>query len=131
MLQPWQYYARGRPWIAFVAAYALALQTLLSAFAGPSFAADDVGDAFSIICQSGHSGDPQGGSNVPRRHAPCCMFCTLACGSPAILGADQPALAALAAPVSDVVRPRDEHVMAFFSFTGRYPRGPPATILAS
>jgi hypothetical protein len=129
MLQCGQYCARVRPWIAMAAAYALAIQMVLSAFV-PSFAPAVAGDAFSVICHSGHSDGRDGGGKAPLRQTPG-ICCTLVCGSPAILGPDQAALAALEAPVSHVVRPCDEHILAHFSSPSGYPRGPPGAILAS
>jgi hypothetical protein len=104
--------ARVRPWIAMAAAYALAIQMVLSAFV-PSFAPAVAGDAFSVVCQSGHSDSRDGGGNASLRQTPG-ICCTLVYGSPAILGPDQVALAALEAPVSHVVRPCDEHILAHF-----------------
>jgi hypothetical protein len=115
MLQSWQYCARVRPWIALAAAYALAIQMVLSAFV-PSFAPAVAGDAFSVI--------------APLRQTPG-ICCTLVYGSPAILGPDQAALAALEAPVSHVVRPCGEQIVAHVSSPSGYPRGPPGAILAS
>jgi hypothetical protein len=129
MLQSLQYCARARPWIAMAAAYAIAIQMVLSAFA-PSIAPVVEGDAFSVICQSGRSDDRDGGGNAPLQQTPG-TCCTLVYGSPAILGPDQSALAALEAPVSHVVRRCDGHILAHFSSCSGYPRGPPRAVLAS
>ena len=69
-----------RPWIAMVAAYALALQVLLSGLAGAHAmaAGSGAGDLF-VICHGSGDG-PADGQNVPDqspRPASPCVLCTL------------------------------------------------------
>ena|SRR5580704_4619357 len=62
--------------IALVAAYGLALQTLLAAVIAP---APDAAFA-SVICASDHGRDAGDTNDVPPTpgHGPCCPFCLLA-----------------------------------------------------
>jgi hypothetical protein len=114
--------ARGclRPWIAMVAAYALALQVLLSGIAGAHAMAGAASgpDALFVICHG--SGDaPADSQNVPDTPRPAspCLLCTLTKAPCAIIDV----------VAASTVAPRTEgRIIEFDSPTGRYQRGPPA-----
>jgi hypothetical protein len=118
-----------RPWIAMVAAYALALQVLLTGIAAGHVMA--VGDApageLFVICHGG--GDNSSDSRdlpdkLPVPRSPC-VLCTLAHGS-AILPTHHGIATLDALMVSNVVPRSDGRIIAFDSPTGQYQRGPPA-----
>jgi hypothetical protein len=123
-----------RPWIAVVAAYALALQVLLSGLAaGQLIAADDSTGSLFVICHSGGntpSDDPQAPAQTPSPQWPC-ILCTLAKAPSAVLPASHAVVAVLATTAS-IVAPEDpSRIFAFDSPTGRYQRGPPIILSIS
>src|SRR5919204_2812495 len=79
--------SRVRPWIAMVAAYALALQLLLiGVAAGHAMNAGDAsGSGLFVICHGDGSSDPQGLPDKQPLAQPPCIFCTLAKAPCAIL----------------------------------------------
>jgi hypothetical protein len=121
---------RMRPWIAMAAAYALALQVLLSGLAGAhAMAAVSVADDLFVICHS--SGDASAdGQNVPDqlpRPASLCVLCTLTNAPCAILPIDHSIITIDVVAASKVVSRKDGRIIEFESPTGRYQRGPPAS----
>jgi hypothetical protein len=78
--------SRMRPWIATIAAYALALQVLLTGVAaGHLMAADDASaSSLFVICHGNSSSDDQElPGKEPLARSPC-MLCTLAKASCAL-----------------------------------------------
>jgi hypothetical protein len=118
-----------RPWIAMAAAYALALQVLLSGLAGAHAMASGpaAGDLF-VICHGSGDG-PADSQNVPD-HAPRpaspCVLCTLTNAPCAILPIDHGIIAIDVVAASKVVSRKNDRIIEFESPTGRYQRGPPA-----
>jgi len=114
-------YRRIRPWVALAAAYAVALQMVLTAFGGPMHAADGAaGDAYVLCLNSdGGSGDP---GQLPVHKSPC-VLCAMAQGVSAVAPIAESASAVV---VSAVVftEPRDRPI-GYRSPTGQYQRGPP------
>src|SRR3954471_9635197 len=85
-----KYRSRMRPWIAMVAAYALALQVLLSGIAGAhAMAGGSLSGELFVICHgSGDaSSDNQTVPDTPRPATPC-VLCTLTSAPCAILPID-------------------------------------------
>ena len=126
MLQQIRDCARGRPWIAIAAAYAVALQMVFGGLGVASSAGS--ADTFSIICQNGgHSGNEDGGGSLPVHQSPC-VLCAVAHVS-VILNGGHPA-DAVAGPAVDsdlVPPPRDDLLVAIHVLRGNYARGPPST----
>jgi hypothetical protein len=125
-----KYRSRMRPWIAMVAAYALALQVLLSGIAGAHAmaGAGSASDALFVICHGG--GDaPAHSQNIPDqppRPATPCVLCTLTSAPCAILPIDH-SIATIDVLAASIVGPREEgRIIEFDSPTGQYQRGPPA-----
>jgi Protein of unknown function (DUF2946) len=119
--------SRIRPWIAMVAAYALALQVLLSGIAGAhAMAAGSLSGELFVICHG--SGDaPADSQNVPDTPRPAtpCVLCTLTSAPCAILPIDH-SIATIDVAAASIVGPRQEgRIIEFDSPTGRYQRGPP------
>jgi hypothetical protein len=82
--------SRMRPWIAMVAAYALALQVLLSGIAGAhAMAAGSLSGELFVICHGSGDGpaDNQNVPDTPRPAAPC-LLCTLTKAPCALLPVD-------------------------------------------
>ena len=128
MLELRKYRSRMRPWIAMVAAYALALQVLLSGIAGAhAMAAGSLSGELFVICHG--SGDvPADSQNVPDTPRPAtpCVLCTLTSAPCAILPIDH-SIATIDVVAASIVGPRQEgRIIEFDSPTGRYQRGPPA-----
>jgi hypothetical protein len=123
-----KYRSRMRPWIAMVAAYALALQVLLSGIAGAhAMAAGSLSGELFVICHG--SGDaPADSQNVPDTPRPAtpCVLCTLTSAPCAILPIDH-SIATIDVVAASIVGPRQEgRIIEFDSPTGRYRHGPPA-----
>jgi hypothetical protein len=129
MLRPFRARRGLRPWVAVVAAYALAFQVLLSGLAaGALLAATDAsaGDLF-VICHGSGSG-PANDQNLPdepQLPRPPCVLCTLTQAPCAILPVEQAIASLPAIVVSNVVPGNDGRIFRFDSPTGRYQRGPP------
>jgi hypothetical protein len=123
---------RVRPWIAMMAAYALALQLLLTGIAAAhAVAADEApaGDLFVVCHGSGDSpAVDQDGTAKPPVSRSSCVLCTLTSASCAALPAD-PGISIIDTKLlSDVFAWNDAPRIKFDSPTGQYPRGPPAPI---
>jgi hypothetical protein len=117
----------ARPWIAVLAAYALALQVLLSGVAvGQSMAAGSTSDAFVVCHGNGDdpAGDPNGSGKPPLERSPC-MLCTLAKAACAVLPADQGVSRLDFSTVASVVPAHGGRLIEYESPTGQYQRGPP------
>ena len=119
-----------RPWIATLAAYALALQVLLTGVAlGHLTAAGDTSASSPfVICHgNGSSDDQELPGKEPLARSPC-MLCTLAKAPCAILPTDHGIVVSDAIGISKAVARTDGRVIAFNSPTGQYQRGPPLSI---
>jgi len=126
---------RMRPWIATVAAYALALQVLLTGVAAGHFmAAGDMaaGDASAsslfVICHGNGASDDQ---ELPTKAPPAqssCILCTLAKAPCAILPTDHGIAVSDAMGTANAAVRTDGPVLEFNSPTGQYQRGPPLSI---
>ncbi|WP_347276900.1 DUF2946 family protein [Rhizobium sp. YJ-22] len=122
---------RPGTWVAFVAAYMLVLQSLLTAFAVGAMAAPRPIDAFGgIICTSHGDTKPSGDGSSDRHDPPdCCMAgCAMLSGAPAPRGAD--ALLFVGAPREIAVVFREYTSPVFHLREGRSgnPRAPPAAL---
>jgi hypothetical protein len=112
-----------------VAAYALAIQVLLSGIAaGQLMASTDAsaGDLFVICHGSGGPSDERNLPDEPQLPRPPCVLCTLTQAPCAILPIDQDVARLPAIVVSNVVPGNDGRIFRFDSPTGRYQRGPPS-----
>jgi hypothetical protein len=121
---------RMRPWIATVAAYALALQVLLTGMAAGHFmaAGDASASTLFVICHGNSSSDDQDlPGKEPLAQSPC-MLCTLAKAPCAILPTDHGIAVRDAAGISNAVARTDGRILEFNSPTGQYQRGPPMSI---
>jgi hypothetical protein len=119
-----------RPWIATVAAYALALQVLLTGVAaGHVMAAGDASaSSLFVICHGNSSSDNQDlPGNEPLAQSPC-ILCTLAKAPCAILPADHRIAISDAMGISNAAARTDGRIIEFNSPTGQYQRGPPMSI---
>jgi hypothetical protein len=119
-----------RPWIAAVAAYALALQVLLTGVTAGHFVAagDASASSLFVICHgNGSSDDQELPGNAPLAQSPC-MLCTLAKAPCAILPNDHGIALSDAMVTSNAVARTDGPVLEFNSPTGQYQRGPPMGI---
>jgi Protein of unknown function (DUF2946) len=130
MLRPLRARRGMRSWVAMVAAYALALQVLLSGLAagGLLAAADASAGELFVICHGSGNGpsNDQGLPDDPQLpHAPC-VLCTLAQAPCAVLPVDHAVMRLPAIVASNVVPGNDGRIFRFDSPTGRYQRGPPA-----
>jgi|SRR6516225_7965864 hypothetical protein len=119
-----------RPWIAAVAAYALALQVLLTGVTAGHFMAAGDASASSpfVICHGNSSPDDQ---DLPDKTPPAqspCMLCTLAKAPCAILPTNHGIAIGDAIGISKAVARTDGRVIEFNSPTGQYQRGPPLGI---
>ena len=112
-----------------VAAYALALQVLLSGIAGAhAMAAGSLSGELFVICHGSGDGpaDNQNVPDTPRPAAPC-LLCTLTSAPCAILPVDH-SIATIDVVAASIVGPRAEgRIIEFDSPTGQYQRGPPAS----
>ena len=129
MLELRKYRSRMRPWIAMVAAYALALQVLLSGIAGAHAMAGPAsvsGDLFVICHGSGDaSADSQNVPDTPRPASPC-VLCTLTSAPCAILPVDHSIVTIDVVAAASIVARTEGRIIEFDSPTGQYQRGPPA-----
>ena len=121
---------RMRPWIAAVAAYALALQVLLTGVsAGHVMAAGDASaSTLFVICHGNGSSDDQ---ELPAKAPPVqssCILCTLAKAPCAILPTDHSNAVSDAMGTANAAVRTDGPVLEFNSPTGQYQRGPPMSI---
>jgi hypothetical protein len=123
---------RIRPWVAMVAAYALALQVLLSGVAAGHFMA--AGDASAsdlfVICHGAGVAwpDDQGlPDKQPLPQSPC-VLCTLTKAPSAILPVGHGIAIVAAIMVSTAVPNNDGRIIPFDSPTGQYQRGPPTSL---
>jgi hypothetical protein len=119
-----------RPWIATVAAYALALQVLLTGMAaGHLMAAGDASASSPfVICHgNGSSDDQELPGKEPLAQSPC-MLCMLAKAPCAILPTGHGIAISDAIGISKAVARTDGRVIEFNSPTGQYQRGPPLSI---
>ena len=119
--------SRMRPWIATVAAYALALQVLLTGAAvGHVMAAGNTSASSPfVICHGNGSPDDQDlPGKEPLAQSPC-MLCTLAKTPCAILPTDHGIAVSDAIGTSNAAARTDGPVLEFNSPTGQYQRGPP------
>ena len=118
---------RMRPWIAAVAAYALALQVLLTGVVAGHFmvAGDASASSLFVICHGNSSSDDQDlPGKEPLARSPC-MLCTLAKTPCAILPTDHGIAVSDAIGTSNAAARTDGPVLEFNSPTGQYQRGPP------
>jgi hypothetical protein len=122
--------SRMRPWIATVAAYALALQVLLTGVAAGHFmaAGDASASTLFVICHGNSSSDNQ---DLPAKEPPAqspCVLCTLAKAPCAILATGLGIAISDTMGISNAAAPTDGRILAFNSPTGQYQRGPPISI---
>ena len=121
---------RMRPWIATVAACALALQVLLTGVTAGHFmaAGDASASSLFVICHGNASSDDQDlPGKEPLARSPC-MLCTLAKAPCAILPSDHGIAVSDAMGTSNAAARTDGPVLEFNSPTGQYQRGPPMSI---
>jgi hypothetical protein len=118
-----------RPWIAMTAAYALALQLLLTGIAAAHAVAstDAPGKLFAICHGVGDSaaGD-QDGTGKPPLPQSTCALCTLTSAPCAVLPPIHSISFIDAKSVSDVFPWNDARTIQYDSPTGQYQTGPPA-----
>jgi hypothetical protein len=118
-----------RPWIAMVAAYALALQVLLSGLAAGHFmaAADASASDLFVICHGSGAASPddQGLPDKPPLPQAPCVLCTLIKAPSAILPVGHGVAIVAAIMISAAVPNDDGRIIPFDSPTGQYQRGPP------
>jgi hypothetical protein len=118
---------RMRPWIATLAAYALALHVLLTGVAAGHAmpGGNEPATSLFVICHGDGSSDGQDlPDKQPLAQSPC-MFCTLAKATCAILPPDHGIVISRAMGISNAALQSDGRVIAFHSPTGQYQRGPP------
>jgi hypothetical protein len=77
---------KGRPWIAMIAAYAVALQMLLSAAVGSQIAAT-APDAAAALCYGSVIADASGQGDVVHLHQASCILCSVGLSAPVDLAA--------------------------------------------
>ena len=121
---------RMRPWIATVAAYALALQVLLTGVAAGHVMGfgDASASSLFVICHGNGSSDDQGlPGQAPLAQSPC-MVCTLAKAPCAILPSDHGIAVSDAMGTPNAAARTDGPVLEFNSPTGQYQRGPPMSV---
>ena len=119
--------SRMRPWIATVAAYALALQVLLTGMAAGQFmaAGNESASSLFVICHGNGSSDNQDlPDKQPLAQFPC-ILCMLAKAPCAILPTDHGIAIIDTMGISNAAVRRDGHIIEFNSPTGQYQRGPP------
>jgi hypothetical protein len=116
-----------------VAAYALALQVLLSGMAAGHFMAlaDPSARDLFVICHGTGNGssDDQGLPGKPQLPRSPCVLCTLTQTPCAILPVDHAVARISAIVVSSVVPRNDGRIFQYHSPTGQYQRGPPSRAL--
>ena len=117
-----------RPLIAIVAAYALALQVLLSGLAGAhAMAAGPLSGDLFVICHGsgGGSAEDQNLPDKPPLPNPPCVLCTLTNAPSAILPFAHSIATIDVVAASNLVSRNEARIIEFISPTGRYERGPP------
>jgi hypothetical protein len=122
--------SRMRPWIATVAAYALALQVLLTGVAAGHVMGfgDASASTLFVICHGKSSSDDQGlPDKEPLARSPC-ILCTLAKAPCAILPSDHGIAVSDAIGTSNAAARTEGRILEFNSPTGQYQRGPPMSI---
>jgi hypothetical protein len=122
--------SRMRPWIATVAAYALALQVVLTGVAAGHFmaAGDASASTLFVICHGNSSSDNQDlPGNEPPAQSPC-ILCTLAKAPCAILPTDHGIAVGDAMGTANAAARTEGRILEFNSPTGQYQRGPPMSI---
>jgi DUF2946 family protein len=128
VLSFWRGQGRLRPWIATVAAYALALQALLGSVIVAQAANNP--DAF-VICTASDDGSAVGHGGTQQRVHENCALCTLAKNAHAILADDHTALPAPVAYTAIRLAQATARIAAYRSPTGQYQRGPPVHFSAA
>lgn len=121
-------YIRARSWIAIGAAYALALQLLLSGLVSDRLMAvgNDLAGGQFVICHTDDGGpDTQGGPAKRSHHQAPCVLCVSTQSPSATLPAAVTGTTFGAGSPGSVVSRNDERVLAHHSPTGHYQRGPP------
>jgi hypothetical protein len=124
-----KYRSRMRPWIAMVAAYALALQVLLSGIAGAhAMTAGSLAGELFVVCHGSGDGpaDSQNIPDQPPRPATPCVLCTLTSAPCAILPVEHSIATIDVVAAASLVARTEARIIEFDSPTGRYQRGPPA-----
>jgi hypothetical protein len=122
--------SRMRPWTATVAAYAIALQVLLTGVAAGHFMAAGEPSASSLfaICHgNGSSNNQDLPDKQPLAQSPC-ILCTLAKASCAVLPTDHGIAISGPIGISNAAARTDGRIIEFNSPTGQYQRGPPMSI---
>jgi hypothetical protein len=128
VLQLCRHQGRPRQWIAAAAAFALALQLLLSSAGLGQLTAwhTGIGDAFAICHGAGESapGDRNGPAQQqdPQSH---CILCTLRSSGCAVLPTTSPVATFVQDLDSRPLFALDAQVTEHHSPTGEYQRGPP------
>jgi hypothetical protein len=132
VLQQCRHRAGWRPWIAMVAAYALALQLLLAGLAAAHQVAASgdaaAGDLF-VICHAGDglAGDADGTGKPPLPRSTC-VLCTLTSTACAILPSAHGISTVDVKLLSGVLSRDAARIISYDSPTGQYQRGPPASV---
>jgi hypothetical protein len=111
-----------------VAAYALALQVLLSGVVGAhAITVDSISGELFVICHGGGdaAADDQNVPDKPPLPAPPCVLCTLTKAPCAILPVAHVIATIDVVAASNVVSRIEARIIEFISPTGRYERGPP------
>ncbi len=132
MLRPWRGALRGRPWVAVAAAYAIAIQALLTGIAGAHLATRaDLSDQAFVVCHGSDgipgSGEDDGSGKSGVDHASCAL-CTLARAAPAILPISHGITPPVAFVVATTVAPIPVEVVDYNLSAGHSPRGPPIAV---
>ncbi|MFL6821978.1 MAG: hypothetical protein ACJ8FA_05365 [Xanthobacteraceae bacterium] len=112
-----------------VAAYALALQVLLTGVAlGHSIASGNASESsLFVVCHGDGTTDNEDLPGKPLAGSPC-VFCTLAKASCAILPTGHGIAINHSTRISTAAVRTDGHILEFNSPTGQYQRGPPVSI---
>ena len=120
---------RIRPWLAMVAAYALALQLVLSGLVPGNFHTDNAlaANADFAIC---HSSNDQDGAGKPGAQHDPCMLCTLCQQFSATSPAPQSVSAIDPSSLAVVFDETNDWIFLHRSPTGQYQRGPPTDMTA-
>jgi hypothetical protein len=122
--------SRMRPWIATVAAYALALQVLLTGVAAGHFmaAGDASASSLFVICHGNGSSEDQDLPDKQPLAQSTCILCTLAKAPCAILPTNHGIAISDAMGITNASVRTDGRIIEFNSPTGQYQRGPPMSI---
>lgn len=119
---------RQGTWIAFVAAYMLVLQSVLTAFTAGAMAAPLPLDAFGgIICAShGTTNLPGDGSSDHRKLPDCCITgCNMLSGAPTPHGLDDLLFVSMVRESIVVIRGHDSPTLRLSEGRSGNPRAPP------